>query len=150
MRKFLTISFITLALVVCTMVIAHAPVVHAATPTTSAAPAGANNPITLPTLPGDTGGVMGTVMTWIMTLFAWLLGVAAIILDNAVYYTVVTMGNYVHNLAAVGVTWRILRDISNIMLIFGFLAIGISMILGSSKFGFGTKMLPMLLVAAVF
>ena len=90
------------------------------------------------------------VMIKIMSLFAWLLGVAALALNYAVYYTVVTMGDYVHNLAAIGVTWRILRDIGNIMLIFGFLAAGITTILNVSWYGGGKKMIPMLLVAAVF
>ena len=89
-------------------------------------------------------------MTWIMSLFAWLVGVAAITFDNAVYYTVVTMGNYVNNLSAVGVTWRILRDLGNIIIIFGFLAIGITTILNVNWYGGKMKMLPMLLVSAVF
>ncbi len=117
----------------------------------SAAPAsaGANLP-TDANIGKDASAQFGTIMTWIMSLFAWLVGVAAITLDNAVYYTVVTMGGFVHNLTAVGVTWRILRDIGNIMLIFGFLAIGISIILDTERLGYGKKMLPMLLVAAVF
>ena len=90
------------------------------------------------------------IMTKIMSLFAWLVGVAAITLDNAVYYTVVTMGDYVNKLSAIGVTWRILRDIGNIMLIFGFLAVGITTILNVDWYGGGKKMLPMMLVAAVF
>ena len=99
---------------------------------------------------GTTDEAYNSVMIWIMTLFAWLLGVAALTLDYTVYYTVVTMGNYVHNLTAVGVTWRIMRDIGNIALIFGFLAIGISIILNTERLGYGKKMLPMLLLAAVF
>ncbi len=98
----------------------------------------------------DSDSVFNTVMIKIMSLFAWLVGVSALTLDNAVYYTVVTMGGYVHELAAVGVTWRILRDIGNILLIFGFLAIGISIILSTERVGFGKKMLPGLLIAAVF
>lgn len=90
------------------------------------------------------------IMVKIMSLFAWLVGVAALVLNYAVYYTVVTMGDYVSKLSAVGVTWSILRDIGNIMLIFGFLAVGISVILNSEWYGGGAKMLPMLLVAAVF
>lgn len=90
------------------------------------------------------------IMIKIMSLFAWLLGVAAITLDNAVYYTVVTMGKFVNSLSAVGVTWRIMRDIGNIFIIFGFLAIGISIILNTERMGYGKKMLPMLIVAAVF
>ncbi len=90
------------------------------------------------------------VMQKIMSLFAWLVGVAAIVLDNAVYYTVIKMGDFVNHLSAIGVTWRILRDVGNIMLIFGFLAIGITTILNVDWYGGGKKMLPMLLIAAVF
>lgn len=90
------------------------------------------------------------IMIQIMRLFAWLVGVAAITLDNTVYATVVHMGNYVNNLSAIGVTWRILRDIGNIILIFGFLAIGISTILNTERIGYGKKMLPTLLIVAVF
>jgi hypothetical protein len=90
------------------------------------------------------------IMSRIMSLFAWLVGIAAITLDNAVYYTVVTMGAYVNNLSAIGVTWSILRDIGNIMLIFGFLAVGITTILNVNWYGGGKKMLPMMFVAAVF
>src|SRR3989344_952587 len=101
---------------------------------------------------GDTttAGFFAPVMQEIMKLFAWLVGVAAITLDTAVYYTVVNMGTYVHNLAAVGVAWRILRDIGNIIIIFGFLAIGITTIMNVGWYGGGTKMLPMLLISAVF
>ena len=90
------------------------------------------------------------VMMKIMSLFAWLLGVAALTLNYAVFYTVVTAGKYVNELSAIGITWTIMRDIGNIMLIFGFLAVGISVILNSEWYGGGKKMLPMLLAAAVF
>lgn len=99
---------------------------------------------------GKENAAYNSVMQYIMILFAWLVGVAAITLDNAVFYTVVTMGDYVKNLSAVGVAWRILRDVGNITLIFGFLAIGISIILNTERMGWGKKMLPMLLISAVF
>lgn len=98
----------------------------------------------------DTDSAYSGIMVKIMTLFAWLVGVAAITLDNAVYYTVVTMGTFVNGLSAVGVTWRILRDIGNIFLIFGFLMAGIMTILNIEQFGYSQKMLPKLLIAAVF
>lgn len=96
------------------------------------------------------GEAYAEVMQWIMKLFAWLLGVAVITLDNAAYYTVVTMGSYVSELSAVGVSWGILRDIGNIMLIFGFIAAGLFTILNLNFYGFGKTMLPKLLMAAVF
>ncbi|MCX6786377.1 MAG: hypothetical protein NTU85_00955 [Candidatus Kaiserbacteria bacterium] len=165
MRRFLSISLISLALV--TGAAGVAPAAHAqyesagdaaafdspstqnpATPKTAATPAaGAQNPTQFNQ---SMDSAYDGVMVRIMGLFAWLVGVAAITLDNAVYYTVVTMGKYVNNLTAVGVVWRILRDIGNIILIFGFLAVGISTILNTEKFGWGTKMLPTLLISAVF
>lgn len=98
----------------------------------------------------QTNQTMDWVMAELMSLFAWLLGIAAITLDNAMYYTVVHMGSYVNGLSAVGVAWRILRDIGNIVLIFGFVALGITVILDVKWYGGGTKMLPVLLIAALF
>lgn len=112
-------------------------------------PAASKTATELPKNP-DNSEAFNQVMIWIMTLFAWLLGVAAIVLDNAVYYTVVTMGDYINHLSAIGVTWRILRDIGNIVLIFGFLAAGIATIINVNIYGWSSKMLPKLLVAAVF
>jgi len=161
MRRFLTISFITLALVVGAA--GAAPAAHAETAaqiqanidnedvSTGAAMTANAAAAKTPTgaLP-DPGGGFGKVMTFIMSLFAWLLAVAVITLDNAVFYTVVTMGDYVSKLPAIGLAWSILRDLGNIILIFGFLAIGICVILDVNWYGGGTKMLPKLLLAAVF
>ena len=95
-------------------------------------------------------GIIANIVQWIVSWFAWLLGLAAVLLDYAVFYTVVKMGEYVNQLSAIGVVWRIFRDIGNIALIFGFLAIGISIILGDAvKFGYGKTMLPTLLLVAV-
>lgn len=96
------------------------------------------------------GNVLGWVMVKIASLFAWLLGAAALLLDVVVYYTVVKMGDFFTNVANIGVVWRVLRDISNIALIFGFVFAGISVIIGHELYGYGKKMLPMLLVAALF
>ena len=90
------------------------------------------------------------IMIKIMQLFAWLAGVAMITLDYAAYYTVVKMGNFINGFPAIGLTWSILRDIGNIMLIFGFLAVGVTTILNVDWYGGGKKMLPMMFVAAVF
>lgn len=112
-------------------------------------PAAANTVIKPP--PNPPGGeAYSSVMQWIMKLFAWLVGIAALALQNAVYFTVVKMGAFVKGLTAIGTTWRILRDIGNIALIFGFLAIGINIILGTDIYGWGQKTLWKLLLAAVF
>lgn len=161
MRRFLSLSFLALALMIGAT--GAAPVAHAtaldtigsstdpfanAAATAAAQKAAEQTPTAIN--PNVDNSILAGIMVWLQSLFAWLLGVAAITLDNAVYYTVVSMGTYVSNLTAIGVTWRILRDIGNIMLIFGFLAIGISVILNTERIGYGKKMLPMLLVAAVF
>ena len=174
MHRFLTISFITLSLVISAT--GAAPAAHAAPGDTCTDPTGASgtynaqnicisavsSPASNTTLPpgsaaptdlnpkASDGFAFAGVMSYIAQLFAWLLGVAVITLDNAVYYTVVNMGNYLHNLTAIGVAWRIMRDVGNIMLIFGFLAVGISIIVSSDWYGGGTKFLPKLLIAAVF
>jgi len=159
MRRFLTISFITLAIFAGATSMAPTAYAQYEPPTESTATAkkavtsvkdsntGANTPAAQKELPSDG---YSQVMIWIMSLFAWLVGVAAITLNAAVYYTVVTMGDYIHKLSAIGVAWRILRDIGNIVLIFGFLAIGITTILDVDLYGSVKKMLPMLLIVAVF
>jgi hypothetical protein len=153
MKRFLSISVIAVALFV--GAVGVAPAVHAQTQTaTTSANTSVQNQTVAPvdnpkSLTLEDGGVFSKVMVFLMGIFAWLVGVAVLTLDYAVYYTVITMGNYIHNLSAVGVAWRILRDLGNILLIFGFLAIGISVILDTNLYGYGTKMLPTLLVAAV-
>ncbi|MDP2594196.1 MAG: hypothetical protein Q8P36_02565 [bacterium] len=125
-----------------------------------AAPTARADPSPQPT-PGVTGAApvppvisndaaYGELMAKIMSLFAWLLGAATLALDYAAYYGVVVMGDFVKELSAIGVTWRILRDLGNIMLVFGFIVSGIFVILNVNKYGFGSKLLPTLLVAAVF
>jgi len=156
MRTFFSATFITLALLVGAA--GQVPTAHAQfealvdSPLTeqqaSQAAVSAGNIKT--DLKSSTDDGYNSVMTKIMSLFAWLVGVAAILLDNVVYYTVVKMGSYVNSLSAIGVTWRVLRDIGNILLIFGFLAVGITTILNVDWYGGGKKMLPMMFVAAVF
>ena len=94
MNRLLSISFITLTLVISAA--GAAPAAHAQTATTSSATsvttsAAVDNP-TLANLE-DNSGVFSKVMVFLMGIFAWLLGVAAITLDNTVYYTVITMGS---------------------------------------------------------
>ncbi len=174
MPRFLATSFIALALIVSAAGVAHAQTLEEQLDANAAA-----EPYTAGTYASDNGAAINAdisakiaadkaaaqaitenktstdeayngIMSKIMSLFAWLVGVAAITLDNAVYYTVVKMGSYVNDLSAIGVTWRILRDIGNIFLIFGFLAVGVTTILNVDWYGGGKKMLPMMLVAAVF
>lgn len=159
MHRHLLILTIVLALVTSVVGIAHIAHAAAATTTTVApttqtastasVPPGSDSPINAN--PGQTtaSGFNG-IMTWIVSLFALLVGAAALTLDYAVYYTVINMGGYVSHLSAVGTAWRIIRDLGNIFLIFGFLAAGIATILDVDLYGWGKKMLPALLIAAIF
>lgn len=99
----------------------------------------------------DISSCFGLVMSEIASLFAWLLGVAMLVLDASVYYTVVKMGNILkeaNGITAIPILWRVMRDFGNIALIFGFLAIGFETILGVNFYG-GTKLLPTLIIIAV-
>src|SRR3989344_7390701 len=69
--------------------------------------------------PDALDSTVGWLMNKIASLFAWLLGVAAITLDYVVFYTVIKMGDFVSSLTSIGITWRVLRDLGNIALIFG-------------------------------
>lgn len=166
MRRFLTISFILLALAVSAAGVA--PAAHAQVDPTAGAGDGTgfNNNASEPVdpkaaaaathTPTEQGQVessrrgLNYVMSMIAGLFAWLVGVAALTLNFSMYYTVVNMGGYITNLPAIKTVWEILRDIGNILLIFGFLAIGISIIIDSDWYGGGQKLLPKLLIVAVF
>jgi hypothetical protein len=119
---------------------------HVAEPTKPSDP----NKVSTAYDPGALERVVNWIMAKIASLFAWFLGVAAIILDYVVYYTIVKMGDFVKYISGIGIAWRVLRDIGNIALIFGFLMAGIAVIVNASFYGFGSKMLPMLLVAAIF
>jgi hypothetical protein len=103
--------------------------------------------------PPAPGGSIDSALVWVMNkiaaLFAWLVAVAAITLENVVLHTVVHMGNYVNNLSAIGVTWRIFRDIGNIALLFGFIFVGFCTIINVDQYGAGSRLLPKLLMAAV-
>ena len=89
------------------------------------------------------------IMQELLKLFGWLLAAASVLLDQAVLYTVVTAGQYIQGLSAINVAWTVLRDVGNIILVFGFLAVGISTIFNADFYGGGTKILPKLLIAAV-
>ncbi len=125
----------------------NTPAAPTPAPTTASTP-DASAKIVTPANQPKMEGFLATMVQDIVTIFAWMLGTSAIVLDKVVLYTVVKMGDYVNGLSAVGVVWRIFRDIGNIALIFGFLAIGISIILDSGKFGYNKNMLPMLLIVA--
>lgn len=160
MRKFLTALGIALALVVSVPAFVPALAIQAhalgsAGNAEGAESAGAEAAKGTPTNGGGEAdsslinSALDVVIVSITGLFSWMVSIASVLLDNVVYYTVVTMGAFVNDLNAIGVTWRILRDIGNIALLFGFIAMGLTIILKVEWYGSGYKLLPKLLIAAV-
>lgn len=92
--------------------------------------------------------VFDTIGYLILTLFAWFTGLAGVVLNAAVYWTVVNMATFVDNLGAIVVAWKVLRDVGNIILIFGFIAIGLATILDIQSYS-AKKMLVRLIIVAV-
>lgn len=92
--------------------------------------------------------IFDTIGYTILSLFAWFTGIAGVLLNAAVYYTVVQMASFVDNMGAIVVAWKVLRDVSNIILIFGFIAIGLATILDIQSYS-AKRMLVSLIIVAV-
>jgi len=88
------------------------------------------------------------VVNTIFEFFGWILGGAGVVLDKTVEETVIKMGENVKNVGAIEKGWETFRDLANIVLIFGFLAIGIGTILQLENYGIG-KLLPTLIIVAL-
>ncbi len=65
------------------------------------------------------------VVYWIVSAFLWI---AAVLFDTVLNYLVIKMGNYVHS-DTVQAAWKIIRNLINLGIIAGFVAVGISTIL---------------------
>ena len=77
-----------------------------------------------------------------------LLGFAGIVLNLVVVRTIFQFSSLIGNSPGLLIAWGLLRDISNMILLFGFVYIGISTILGLSTYTV-QKTLPQLLIFAV-
>lgn len=84
----------------------------------------------------------------VLELFAWLTGAAGVMMGNALYFTVVRMGAIVNTMPSIKLAWGVFRDLGNILLIFGFILIGIATILDNATYG-AKKTLPKLLLVAL-
>lgn len=117
---------------------------------------------------GIWGGLVGIIseqifslenIFWVGSMIAWLaLMIAQVFLawsswwlDGAIYYTVVLMGAFINDpLTQTGIVkaWSIVRDFTNIAIIAGFVAVGISTILNISQYA-ADKFLSRLIIAAL-
>ncbi len=97
---------------------------------------------------GSGPGFLADTMTTLMAPFHFLATAAGTLMGVTMYYTVVRMGYYVHQLGALQTAWELFRDLGNILIVFGFIAIGIATILDNATYG-AKKALPKLLIVAV-
>jgi hypothetical protein len=84
----------------------------------------------------------------VMSLVGWILGKVGIILNWIIVITVFEFGAYFGNSNGMLIAWGILRDIGNLLVLFGFIYAGIMMILDLHSFD-ARKTIPRLIIFAV-
>ncbi len=85
---------------------------------------------------------------YIMKGCAWIAVWASVILNYVIMELVVGMGVLVGNMPGVAHAWEMLRDLTNVFLVFITVYIGISIIVGASNFG-SKQMLGRIILAAL-
>jgi hypothetical protein len=93
-------------------------------------------------------GILSTAAYYIMTMVGFLLGLVGTVFNWVVVITVFQYAVYFGNSAGMLVAWGILRDLGNIVLLFGFIFMGIMVILNLDSID-AKKALPRLLIFAV-
>ena len=95
-------------------------------------------------------GFMAFLGTALVTLTAWLLGVAGLIFNFLLDYTIVEFASKVYAPIQGGIEtgWQAFRDIANIVIIGMFTFVAISMILGVESFG-SRKLVARVLIIAI-
>ncbi len=92
--------------------------------------------------------IIGNAM---LNIFALFTGIAGYILDRAVDYTIVGMGKHTRDIGAIETGWKVFRDLSNIVIIFVLLVIGIATILqpyqGLENYGAKALLAKLIVVA---
>ncbi len=107
---------------------------------------------------GDLKSCLGSIMFWIIKkigfaflfLAATFAGIAGLLLNWVVYITVFQFGNLIGNNPGLLAAWGVLRDIGNLILLFGFIFMGISTILNLPNNEFtARRALPGLIIFAI-
>lgn len=88
------------------------------------------------------------VASFFLYISSALLTFAGLIFNYTLVFTVLQMGNLVNGLTGVTIAWQVVRDIANLIFIFGLLVIGIATILRVSGYGYKT-LLRNLVIAAI-
>lgn len=92
--------------------------------------------------------IVKVVGSAILALANFLLGIAGTLLNWVVVKTVFQFGNTIGNSPGVLIAWGIFRDIGNLILLFGFIFMGIATILNTNTFS-AKRALPSLIIFAV-
>jgi hypothetical protein len=87
------------------------------------------------------------ISVWMLSLTGGIVGTAGVLLNYAVVFTVISMGDIVSNISGVAVAWSVLRDTANLVLIFSLLIIGIATILGLQSYGYKQLLARLIIVA---
>ncbi len=94
------------------------------------------------------GKLFATFIFVVVQIFGVLLGWISAFFNTAAIVTVFQFSNYFGNSEGLLLAWGILRDLANIVILFGFVFIGIGTILNIGNFS-AKKALPSLLIFAV-
>ncbi len=98
--------------------------------------------------PGEWGNcIVKAVAGAILTLANFLLATAGTLLNWVVVKTVFQFGSLIGNSPGMLVAWGILRDIGNMLLLFGFIFMGLATILNLQTFAVRKALPPLIIVA---
>lgn len=92
--------------------------------------------------------MMGHVLQAIQSLFSVLVYAGGLALNASIYYSVVKMGEFMNTSPGLAIAWGTFRDVGNIVIVFGFIAIGIRTILNAEQYQ-TKKLLATLLIVAI-
>ena len=92
--------------------------------------------------------ILASILWVFVSLFGWMLGIVGMFFNWVMLVTVFQYATYFGNSQGMLLAWSVLRDVGNIMLLFGFIFIGLQTILNIGHFSVG-KALPRLIIFAI-
>jgi hypothetical protein len=92
--------------------------------------------------------ILASILWIFVSLFGWMLGIVGMFFNWVMLVTVFQYATYFGNSEGMLLAWSVLRDVGNIMLLFGFIFIGLQTILNIGHFSVG-KALPRLVIFAI-
>ncbi len=89
---------------------------------------------------------VGSGVLWLMS---GVLGITATLLNITILQTVTGMGNHINDIIGIQIAWALLRDMANILFIFGIVYIGLNLILGNNRHGHQQALARLVIIALV-